>query len=259
VKSVEIISDHCLGISPSVYNDSASEKPARGTIFTSLQRQLAVDRILILDSLNYIKGFRYQIYCAAREMKLRTCTVHIVATPDLCREWNSRRSAAQAYDESTLENLLMRFEEPSSMVRWDAPLFTILWTDEMIPGEQIWESITKGGIKPPNSGTLSVIKAPSDALHVLEQTTAAIVSSVVSASNSQPDGGSAVIHLSNSKISVTLPPRIVTLSEMQRIKRQFVTINKKAITLGTTERGTLTFDEENVGRKFAEFVAEHVR
>jgi len=95
IKRVEVISDHSLAISPSVYNgtsfpadlhraisnsaifsDSASEKPARGTIFTNLQRKLAVDCVLILDSLNYIKGFRYQIYCAAREMKLRTCTVH---------------------------------------------------------------------------------------------------------------------------------------------------------------------------------------
>jgi hypothetical protein len=59
-----------------IFSDSASEKPARGTIFTNLQRQLAIDRVLILDSLNYIKGFRYQIYCAARELKLRTCTVH---------------------------------------------------------------------------------------------------------------------------------------------------------------------------------------
>jgi protein KTI12 len=95
-------------------------------------------------------------------------------------------------------------------------------------------------------------------LHVLEQTTAAVVSAIVSMSNSQPIGGSVVIPLSSSKISVTLPPRIVTLSEMQRIKRQFVTTHKKAITLGTTERGTVDFDEENVGRKFAEFVAEHV-
>ena len=50
----------------------------------------------------------------------------------------------------------MRFEEPSSMVRWDAPLFTVVWTDEAIPGEPIWQAITKGNLKPPNSGTLSV-------------------------------------------------------------------------------------------------------
>jgi protein KTI12 len=78
-------------------------------------------------------------------------------------------------------------------------------------------------------------------------------------SSSQPNGGSVIIPLSTSKLTVPLPPRIVTLSEMQRIKRQFVTIHKKAITLGTTERGAVDFDQENVGRKFAEFVAEHVR
>lgn len=55
--------------------DSRSEKPARGSLFTAVQRQMGQDTILIVDSLNYIKGFRYQMYCAARELKLRVCTV----------------------------------------------------------------------------------------------------------------------------------------------------------------------------------------
>ena len=42
------------------------------------------------------------------------------------------------------------------MVRWDAPLFTVLWNDEHVPGIQIWEAITQGSLKPPNSGTLAV-------------------------------------------------------------------------------------------------------
>lgn len=42
------------------------------------------------------------------------------------------------------------------MVRWDAPLFTVMWDDEAVPGEQIWDAITKGNVKPPNSGTLAV-------------------------------------------------------------------------------------------------------
>jgi protein KTI12 len=33
------------------------------------------DTIVILDSLNYIKGFRYQLYCAAKEAGVRVCTV----------------------------------------------------------------------------------------------------------------------------------------------------------------------------------------
>jgi protein KTI12 len=62
----------------SVYNDpidSRSEKLARATLFAAVQRHISRDTILIIDSLNYIKGFRYQLYCAAREFKLRVCTV----------------------------------------------------------------------------------------------------------------------------------------------------------------------------------------
>lgn len=55
--------------------DSRAEKPARGALFTAMQRQMSQDTILIVDAMNYIKGFRYQMYCAARELKLRVCTV----------------------------------------------------------------------------------------------------------------------------------------------------------------------------------------
>ena len=49
-----------------------------------MQRQMALDTVLIVDALNYIKGFRYQMYCAAREMKLRVCTVCSISLPPLC-------------------------------------------------------------------------------------------------------------------------------------------------------------------------------
>lgn len=75
LSNVIIISDHSLGLSPDEYNQSSSEKSARATLFAAVQRHMAIDTILIVDSLNYIKGFRYQLFCAARQLKLRTCTV----------------------------------------------------------------------------------------------------------------------------------------------------------------------------------------
>ena len=57
------------------YPDSRSDKPARGALLTAVQRNMNRDTILIVDAPNYIKGFRYQMYCAAREAKLRVCTV----------------------------------------------------------------------------------------------------------------------------------------------------------------------------------------
>lgn len=75
------------------------------------------DTILIVDSMNYIKGFRYQMYCAAREHKLRVCTVShivvsprsnlnrakifVVATQDQCKEWNAGRDDECAYAPET--------------------------------------------------------------------------------------------------------------------------------------------------------------
>ncbi|PPQ68210.1 hypothetical protein CVT25_015042 [Psilocybe cyanescens] len=265
ISNVTLVSDHSLGLTPHVYDgsyslsspptlcsshlDSKSEKPARGALFTATQRLLSSDTVLIVDSLNYIKGFRYQMYCAAREMKLRTSTVR----PCL-------RALSTVYQLAPpLENLFARFEEPSSMVRWDAPLFTVVWDDKDVPGPQIWDAITKGNLKPPNSGTLSAAKAPVDALHILEQVTTNLTTAIVSASCAQPTGGATVVSTSGIQFTVNLPQRALTLSELQRLKRQFVMVHKKAITLGTTERGAVDWREENIGQKFVQYVEEHAR
>ncbi|TFK44648.1 chromatin associated protein KTI12 [Crucibulum laeve] len=260
---VSILSDDILGLNRSAYNESRSEKPARGALFTAMQRQMSLDTVLIVDALNYIKGFRYQMYCAAREMKLRVCTVFVVASHELCREWNLARQDGHSYAPETFENLLVRYEEPSSMVRWDSPLFTVMWTDQSIPGEGIWDAITKGNVKPPNSGTLSVVKAPTDALHTLEQTTASMVSAImIESASMQGSAGPVTLSLPSSpslRPRIILPPRNLTLSELQRLKRQFVTVHKKAITLGTTEKGSVNWGEESIASKFVEYLEEHIK
>ncbi|KAK0463552.1 chromatin associated protein KTI12 [Desarmillaria tabescens] len=259
--TVVLISDESLNIPRSAYDDSRSEKPARGALFTALQRQISLKNIVVVDAPNYIKGFRYQIYCAAREFKVRVCTVYVVATPERCREWNSARPESERYAPETLENLIQRYEEPSSMVRWDSPLFTILWTDEDIPSADIWKAITDGAVKPPNSGTLSVTKAPTDALVTLENTTLSIVSSIMSEQGAlQGPGGTVQLPISSTlKPKVHLPARNLTLSELQRLKRQFVTVHKKAITLGTTERGHVDWHEDKIAEKFVVYLEEHLK
>jgi len=258
---VSLVSDDILNISRDAYNDSKSEKPARGALFTAIQRQMGQDTILIVDGLNYIKGFRYQMYCAAREHKLRVCTVYVVATHDLCREWNSTRTDDRAYKPETLENLLVRFEEPSSMVRWDSPLFTVLWEEEDSPVDDIWKAVTAGNVKAPHAGTQVVAKAPTDALHTLEQTTTSLVSSIMSeqASSSSLGGPTTLTISASLKPRISLPARNITLSELQRCKRQFVTVHKKAIILGSTEKGAVDWGEESVARKFVDYLQENLK
>ena len=61
------------------------------------------------------------------------------------------------------------------------------------------------------------------------------------------------------KPRVELPPRSITLSELQRLKRQFVTVHKKAITLGTTEKGAVDWSEESIADKFALYIEGNLK
>jgi len=162
------------------------------------------------------------------------------------------------------------------MVRWDAPLFIALWTDKSLANDAIWEAITKGNIKLPNSGTLNVCptritnsilmthqvaKAPSDALQALEHTTSMMVSAIVAEhSAGQFTGGPVNLTLNGSvKVTVILPERNITLSELQRMKRQFVNIHRKSIILGATEKGAIDWDETNIAGEFAQYLEQNVR
>jgi protein KTI12 len=162
------------------------------------------------------------------------------------------------------------------MVRWDSPLFTVLWEDEDIPRDGIWEAISKGAVKPAHGSVQMVsnlvayvgqcidrfnqiAKAPSDALQVLEQTTTAMVSAVLAeASNQGGSGGATSIAIAGQKLQLNLPARNLTLSELQRLKRQFVTVHKKAITLGSTEKGRVEWGEEQIAQKFSLYLEEHL-
>ncbi|GAA5978293.1 hypothetical protein JCM21900_006525, partial [Sporobolomyces salmonicolor] len=98
---VVLVNDESLGLVKSAYDDSRAEKPARATLFSAVQRHLNPETIVVVDAMNYIKGSRYQMYCAAREVRARTCTVFIATPPDRCKEWNAARAGALAYAEPT--------------------------------------------------------------------------------------------------------------------------------------------------------------
>ncbi|KAG8887660.1 hypothetical protein FRB98_009222 [Tulasnella sp. 332] len=234
--SVSIISDDILSIGRSVYDDSRSEKPARGAIFTALTRDLNKNTIIIMDGMNYIKGFRYQMYCAAREAQVRTCTVFIAATPEDCRKWNANKQPNEQYASPTLENLIMRYEEPNSMARWDSPLFTVS-TEDDLPAESIFAAVISGAKAPTNVAVLQVTNAkpPMDALQILETTSATVVN-LISNSPSMTSGSGGVVPIilpPTTRTEISLPSRNISLAELQRHKRQFISAHKKAISQGT--------------------------
>lgn len=72
---MHLINDQTLGVSRSVYHTAKAEKDARAEEYSAVKRVLSRDDIVIADGLNYIKGFRYQLYCEAKAVSTPSCVV----------------------------------------------------------------------------------------------------------------------------------------------------------------------------------------
>ena len=69
------INDQTLGLGRDDYREAKREKDARATEYSAVKRALGRDTVVIADGLNYIKGFRYQLYCEAKAMQTPSCVV----------------------------------------------------------------------------------------------------------------------------------------------------------------------------------------
>jgi protein KTI12 len=97
--------------------------------------------IVIADGLNYIKGFRYELYCLARTASASYCCVWVGADAAVrtggqetgiskCLLLNSHRKnefgIEHGYKEKDLRDLYVRFEAPDDRNRWDSPLVRVI-------------------------------------------------------------------------------------------------------------------------------------
>lgn len=71
------INHQSLGLNRDVYREARTEKDARATEYSAVKRALGKDTIVVADGLNYIKGFRYQMYCEAKAVQTPSCVVRI--------------------------------------------------------------------------------------------------------------------------------------------------------------------------------------
>ena len=197
---------------------------------------------MILDHANYIKGWRYQLYCEAKAVRTPHCVVHVGTPIEKAREINEGRLAARkegkeegegAYEPENWENLVFRYEEPNAMARWDAPLFTVLWDDELPPGELIWDALIgseDGGKKTvrPNQATVLKKVSGEDYLYELDRSTQAILNRILEWAKDHPgEGGGEVNVGEGEELVVELSANPVGLPALQRLRRQFISLNRK--------------------------------
>ncbi|EPQ28212.1 uncharacterized protein PFL1_06876 [Pseudozyma flocculosa PF-1] len=259
---VVIVSDDDVHVARSAYASQRTEKPARASYLSAVTRALGKDTIVIADGgagLN-IKGFRYQLWCAAREVGVKCLTVHVHAPPALCTHWNAKRRAqhgdAASYDDETLDSLFMRYEEPNPMTRWDSPLFLVssslsvaaaapgqgeeaIVDDEAqqvqcdpLPLDDIWAAATVGSAHKAPEVVTPTRSTTSSYLSLLESATQHILSLILTHTSTLGFQPGATIPLSSPSLvgphplALTIPShKMPTLASLQRLRRHFVKIH----------------------------------
>lgn len=69
----------------------AAEKDTRSKLRSECERHISSDTTVVLDTLNNIKGYRYELWCMARAAGSRCCVLWVQADVQACRERHARR------------------------------------------------------------------------------------------------------------------------------------------------------------------------
>lgn len=223
-QTVHLLSEEDYGAHRATeYASSTNEKKARGNFFSAVERLVSPTTIVIADGLNYIKGYRYQLYCVARAANTPHCVVSCVLSGRVCRERNESRldQGIPTYPKEVFEELLQRFEEPSNQARWDSPLFTV-GKDELMDWAPAMSALQGSASRPPSFSTAPKAATAGDLLMVLDKTTQKLVERVLVVVKER--GTPCSIELEGGAIVNIGRP--VLSSDLQRLRRQFIHMNR---------------------------------
>jgi protein KTI12 len=139
------------------YSTSQAEKFTRGALKSSFDRYVSSGKdggstLVILDSMNYIKGFRYELHCISKAAGQKHGVVWVLNESKICKQWNRERresntdtdTSNQSYSDALMDELMLRFEPPDARNRWDRPLYRI---DVRPPGEKQRSSLAKEALE----------------------------------------------------------------------------------------------------------------
>jgi protein KTI12 len=129
------------------YSDSQAEKATRSALKAVFDRAVGAaaaastssgiddddkTTLIILDSMNYIKGFRYEMHCISKAAQERHAVVWVMNDVDVSKQWNEQRKQQQQqqnedfyYTNEQMEELILRYEPPDARNRWDKPLYRV--------------------------------------------------------------------------------------------------------------------------------------
>lgn len=224
--NIKYHTDDNLGIARSKYRDSLTEKHGRGTQISAVRRDLSRSTFVILDSLAYIKGFRYQLFCEAKGVLTPHCVIHVINSSQDLKNWNKLK-LGEKWEDDLIDQLCMRYEEPIDTNRWDSPLFSVMASDpnEQLPIDEIWDALVLKRPPPPNNATLVKPTSGNDFMQELEKQTQQVVGQILQHQQLSSIGGRVNIN-KDQGIYIDMPPTSVSIAQLQRIRRTYIGLNR---------------------------------
>uniref|UniRef100_A0A8C6TFW2 Protein KTI12 homolog n=1 Tax=Neogobius melanostomus TaxID=47308 RepID=A0A8C6TFW2_9GOBI len=123
-RKIHVVGDDTLDLDRNaVYADSQKEKDARGSLKAEVERKVNKDDIVILDSLNYIKGYRYELFCLIKHAQTPHCLVYCLTSPEVSSKWNAQRDDSERYSQEVFDALVLRFEDPTPGIAGTASVY----------------------------------------------------------------------------------------------------------------------------------------
>ncbi|XP_037808349.1 protein KTI12 homolog [Lucilia sericata] len=221
------------------FADSQKEKVVRSDLKSEALRLLDKESVVILDAGNYIKGYRYELFCATKAARSTQCTLFCGIQKQRAWEFNQQRSGEEVldlakvddvskldnsnipYSQEIFEGLCMRFEEPHGNCRWDSPLF-VSFPDDNLEFEAIFSALFESKPLPPNQSTQNPPLSSTNYLFELDRLTQEIVGNVLAA---RKIGVMGPVPVKNSEIKVQVPANMNAI-QLNRLRRQFLNYSK---------------------------------
>lgn len=113
------------------YLNSTEEKLTRSALKSEFDKHIKdPNKLVILDSMNYIKGFRYELHCISKAAGQKHGVIWTLNREDIAKAWNEDRSKLSDklnyfYTSEMMDELMSRYEPPDQRNRWDRPLYRV--------------------------------------------------------------------------------------------------------------------------------------
>ncbi|XP_057949855.1 protein KTI12 homolog [Malania oleifera] len=246
------------------YANMPAEKNLRGVLRSEVDRSLSRDNIIIVDSLNSIKGYRYELWCLARAAGIRYCVLYCDVEDMHCKKWNQARidGGEAAYDDKIFEDLARRFEKPDRRNRWDSPLFE-LWpykdgiqkssaaiVDAVLYLTKKVDSKTRDvKILQPTIATQSILASGANSLYEMDRATQDVTNAIVEAQSQSMGGPMNGICLGQGLPTINIS-RSVGLPELRRLRRTFIKLTGQSSLSGPPP----PLDADSAKRMFVDYL-----